>query len=255
MDDEPRRTDHRADVTSTVVHSPPASNSSYFHYFTFGLGVRIDRLLVEMRREVFRIFIDEFAPQEQDSVLDVGVSPDEHPSSNFLEKHYPWTSRITALGVGDFSELEQQFPGLRYVRGDGRGLPFEDNSFDFVYSHAVIEHVGSRDSQVTFIRELARVARRGVLFTTPNRWHPIEFHTGLPMVHYLPRPVHHAVYRAIGKTMYASEDNHRLLGRADLASIVNDVTGPSDKLAHVRLTNTRWLGFPANLVVVMKSSS
>jgi len=71
-------------------------------------------------------------------------------------------------------------------RADGRELPFADGEFDRGFSNAVVEHVaGGRDGQRLFVHELCRVARR-VFVTTPNRWFPLEVHTLLPFVHWLP---------------------------------------------------------------------
>ena len=63
--------------------------------------------------------------------------------------------------------------------------PFDDGSFDVVFSNAVIEHVGDRERQGQLVREALRVGRR-VFLTTPNRWFPVEVHTRLPFVHWLP---------------------------------------------------------------------
>jgi hypothetical protein len=53
-----------------------------------------------------------------------------------------------------------------YVRGDGRGLAFPDDSFDLVISCDVLEHVPAAD-RPDFWRELLRVARSGVALTAP----------------------------------------------------------------------------------------
>ena len=75
---------------------------------------------------------------------------------------------------------------MRAVRADGRELPFDDAAFDIGFSNAVVEHVaGGREGQRRFVHELCRVARR-VFVTTPNRWFPLEVHTLLPLVHWLP---------------------------------------------------------------------
>jgi SAM-dependent methyltransferase len=95
-------------------------------------------------------------------------------------------ARLTACGLDDASFLEEQYPGVRFVPADGLALPFEDNSFDVVHSSAVIEHVGSRANQIRFIVELHRVARRAVCLTTPNRWFPVEVHTSVRLLHWLP---------------------------------------------------------------------
>ena len=85
----------------------------------------------------------------------------------------------------DASFLAQEYPGLKYVRSDGLALPFPDKSFDLVVSFAVIEHVGSRVQQKAFVMELYRVGKTCCI-TTPNRWYPLEFHTAVPLIHWLP---------------------------------------------------------------------
>jgi len=55
---------------------------------------------------------------------------------------------------------------LRFVRGDAHHLPFEDNSFDVVYSRYVLEHVAD---PVRVLKEMRRVLKRGgSVFTLEN---------------------------------------------------------------------------------------
>jgi SAM-dependent methyltransferase len=103
--------------------------------------------------------------------------------------------------------LEQQYPGLKYLHARaGEKLPFADQVFDIVFSNAVIEHVGSRAAQAAFVAELCRVGK-AFFITTPNRWFPIEHHTGLPLLHWLPAGLYRALLR---NTRYAywSWDEH-----------------------------------------------
>ncbi len=79
----------------------------------------------------------------------------------------------------------------------------------------MIEHVGPRERQALFVSEAIRVARR-VFVTTPNRWFPIEVHTRLPVVHWLPDAVAHRAYDLAGKGY--GKDN-LLLGPADLRAL------------------------------------
>ncbi len=60
--------------------------------------------------------------------------------------------------------------------------------------------------------EALRVGRR-VFLTTPNRWFPIEVHTRLPVVHWLPQGVADRAYDLSG--MGWAKENH-LLGSRDL---------------------------------------
>jgi SAM-dependent methyltransferase len=61
-------------------------------------------------------------------------------------------------GTGTRLRAEKQVAGAAFVQGDGQRLPFRDGSFDIVFSHSVIEHVGSAES---YLRECHRVLRAG----------------------------------------------------------------------------------------------
>ena len=53
----------------------------------------------------------------------------------------------------------------------------------------MLEHVGDPGPQETFVREMVRVAD-GFFIVVPNRWFPLELHTLLPVLHWLPRRWH-----------------------------------------------------------------
>jgi len=83
-------------------------------------------------------------------------------------------------------------------------LPFNDAQFDVVLCSSVLEHVTipaeeiwrerstarfqqrARERQRRFAREIERVTR-GYFVQVPNRWFPVETHTWLPFVGYMPR--------------------------------------------------------------------
>ena len=80
----------------------------------------------------------------------------------------------------------RSFRSVSCVTASGTDLPFEDDAFDIAFSNAVIEHVGGRDEQrAVRARALPRGAARVRLH--PNRWFPVEVHTLMPFVHWLPR--------------------------------------------------------------------
>ena len=108
--------------------------------------------------------------------------------------------------------------GCPYTRGDGCELPFEDGSFDYVFSNAVIEHVGGPERARAMLAESRRVARRGAFHTTPDRWFPIETHTQLPLLHWLPRRMQARAFRTVGKP-YWNTGYYWLYGRRSLAAL------------------------------------
>ncbi|MDR1086020.1 MAG: class I SAM-dependent methyltransferase [Deltaproteobacteria bacterium] len=147
-----------------------------------------------------------------DNILDVGVcSVKDELSTNFFELLFPNKSKIVAFSDQDASWMENEFPGLKFVQGDGCNLPFESDSFDLVFSSAVIEHVGNFERQLAFLRECYRVSKKYVFLTTPNRFHPLEFHTSLPFIHWLPKSVHRKILSFLGFKDLSLEENMNLL--------------------------------------------
>ena len=163
-----------------------------------------------------------FSPTEADTVLDVGVTSDTlQLESNYFEQAYPFPHRITCVGTEDGAHLIERFPGLSYQRvRSGQPLPFKTGQFDIVFSNAVLEHVGNRQMQAAFLDELQRVCRRGFFVTTPNRWFPIEHHTGLPLLHYLPIRVFRRILKQSGYGYWADEQNLNPLSVSDLQRIL-----------------------------------
>jgi hypothetical protein len=202
-----------------------------------------------MRRTLYARFIEIVQPRQHETILDIGVTSDRvYDFSNYLEAWYPHKSQITAAGIDDASFLEQLYPGVTFLKADGRNLPFADNAFDVVHSSAVLEHVGSRENQMQFVRELTRVARRAVFMTTPNRWFPVEVHTVLPLVHWLPAEWFRAILRRLGHDLLSREENLNLLTAADLRKICRDLG-----VRH-RVDATRLLGMPSNLLLTVYKS-
>lgn len=75
---------------------------------------------------------------------------------------------------------------ISWVTADACALPFPSRSFDWVFSNAVIEHVGNFARQRRFADEIRRVARMGYFVATPDKYFPIEPHTLLPFYQFLP---------------------------------------------------------------------
>ena len=147
------------------------------------------RVSMRSRERKLQLFLELLRPTAETTVVDVGVTDAPFgagSTDNFFEALYPWPERITGVGHTELDRFAAAFPSVRPVRADGRDLPFADGEFDVGFSNAVVEHVaGGRDGQRAFVHELCRVSKR-VFVTTPNRMFPLEVHTLLPFVHWLP---------------------------------------------------------------------
>ncbi len=147
------------------------------------------RISLRSRERKLRLFLELFHPGPETTVVDVGVTDAPFgagSSDNFFEALYPWPERVTAVGHTELARFAAAFPVVTVVRADGRELPFADREFELGFSNAVVEHVGGgREGQRRFVAELCRVADQ-VFVTTPNRLFPVDPHSLLPFVHWLP---------------------------------------------------------------------
>jgi SAM-dependent methyltransferase len=183
------------------------------------LGARIS---LWNRDRKMRLFMEHMRPTPDLRVVDVGAAdsgfltgPGVAATYNFFEAWYPWPEQITAVADVPLTRFAEEFPGIEHVVADGRSLPFEDDSFDIAFSNAVIEHVGGREDQRRFVHELCRVARR-VFITTPNRWFPVETHTLIPLVHWLPRAPRDRAFAMLGRDNWNGTE---LLGSRELLQL------------------------------------
>ena len=167
------------------------------------LGHLAARASLWNRRRKLALFLETIRPGPGTRIVDVGVGDTPFGTErgvaathNFFEALYPWPERITAVSDVPLPNFARAFPSIRTVVANGLDLPFADDEFDVAFSNAVVEHVGGRDEQRRFVAELCRVAPR-VFLSTPNRWFPVETHTLVPVVHWLPRAQADRAMRAL----------------------------------------------------------
>ncbi|MDQ1299441.1 MAG: Alternative oxidase/tellurite resistance protein TehB [Patescibacteria group bacterium] len=125
---------------------------------------------------------------------------------------------------------------------EGTTLPFTDHTFDAVLSVSVIEHVSD---PVRYFSEILRVVKPGgVLYLAfPNRLVPVETHTGLFGLSYLPAPLARVYARATGHNpiednnlhFYTYWDMRRLLAAASVEGRAWKIREEEGKSTSVRV--------------------
>ena len=180
-----------------------------------------EHVLIAARDRIYKDFLKYCEPQATDTILDVGVSDIVNDAANLIERKYPYPDRITAAGLGGAGAFRAAFPKVTYSQiGANRPLPFPDKHFDIATSNAVLEHVGSRANQQLFVGEMIRVAQR-VFIVVPNRWFPVEHHTGIPLAHYWERSFRLAC-GLLGCSEWTQEANLIQMSRRSLTALAPD---------------------------------
>jgi len=217
------------------------------YYKDTGKVAFASQISMHIRRKMFSKFMTAIKPNENQKILDIGVTSDsKYQESNYFEKLYPHKEKIVCVGTEDGSHLETQYPGIRFVQiVPQESLPFRDKEFDITFCNAVIEHVGDSKRQKKFINEMLRVSSSFFL-TTPNRWCPVEFHTAIPLLHFLPKKIYRKILNVLGETYWSKEENLNLLTKKELRALFA-------KDSNVSIDNMRLLGLSTNLIAYGKS--
>ncbi len=218
-------------------------------YEAAGSGTFSERIALLARERVYADFIAALAPGPQTRIVDIGVSDVITGADNILERRYPYPANITACGLGQGDAFEAAYPLTTYQRIEaGKPLPFPDQSFDIATSNAVLEHVGSSSAQIFFVRELLRVGRK-VFISIPNRYFPVEHHTGIPLLHYSSLGFRLAC-GLLDKRHWLEPSNLILMSKSDL-----ERNQPSDRPTRIGYTGLRLGPFSSNLYMLVGSAT
>lgn len=203
--------------------------------------------LLKARLKIFEIMIASIS--DQDTILDVGTTPVKLKHENFFLNHYKFKDKISCLSNQNLDNLKEIYPNLNIILGDGRDIKLADNSFDITISNATLEHVGSFVQQTSFIQEMYRVCKKRTIIVTPNRYYPIDTHTMLPFLHWLPKNLHRKILKFFKYDFLSHEKNLNLLSEKDLINICKNLNYTKFKIRKIK-----YFGFNSNLILIIEKN-
>jgi len=223
-------------------------SQSYGRNFLF-LNFFYFSIIKKKRLEMYNFFLKKICPQKFEKILDVGTtaSLDEH--ENLLITSYPFKSNISCLSNQNLNKFNSRYKEIKIYKGDGKKMPFKINEFDYVISTATIEHVGSFKNQIKFIQECFRVSKKKLFITTPNRFFPIDFHTRLPFIHWLPKPIHRKILTFLNENFLNKEKNLNLLCKKSLIKICKKIN-----VQYYKIYPIKTFGLTSNFVLIISKS-
>ena len=206
-----------------------------------------ENIILKKRLEIIDIINEQILLNNINEVLDVGTTSDtENSSSNLIVK--------SLKNVKHFYSISDQEIKSSFFKKTLQKSIVEDfsedevNQFksDLVVSSATIEHVGSSNNQKKMLKNMVKLAKKVIIITTPNRFHPVDFHTKIPFIHWLPKKIHRKILKILNLSFYSKEENLNLLSKSDFINLAKD-----EKIFY-EFKFINLLSFKSNLIFIGK---
>ena len=150
---------------------------------------------------------------------------------------------------------------------DGVAMSFENDSFDYIYTTSVLEHVSDLTA---VLREISRVLKPGgkVYVSFPNRLWPKETHTGIWFANYLPPSIVRVLFRVFKRSSIEDWNLHflsffsvkRLIKKNNIPFTILYETNSQNMLKRILKKILSFLGihhsaFLRTVMVILKNNS
>ena len=206
-----------------------------------------DKIITKKRLEIVDIINSQIVLNNISDILDIGTTSDtENISSNFIIKNLK--------NVKNFYSISDQLITLPFFKKKLQKSIIENFSeyeienfkSDLVVSNATIEHVGNYNNQKAMVSNMIKLSKKMVIISTPYRYHPLEFHTKIPFIHWLPKKIHRMILKKFNLVFYSKEENLNLLSRSDLSSFIKNEKIRSE------FKYIKFLFLRSNLIFILK---
>jgi len=207
----------------------------------------LDSIVLKKRVQMLNLIKEKIKTIKVQEVLDVGTTSDKfNKSSNFLINNFSYIKKRKSISDQKISSNFFSNTLQKSISDKLTNLEISKFSSDLVISNATIEHVGSKKNQYTMISNIILLTKKSFVIATPNRYHPIEFHTLIPLIHWLPKKFHRFILKLLGLSYFAKEKNLNLLSEDDLLRLLDRF---KNKIEY-SIYNIKWLGVKSNLIVI-----
>ena len=206
-----------------------------------------DKIIYKKRLKFISIIKSEIENKGFFDILDIGTTQDNYPSSNLIIKNLNNFQKYKSISD---QKIKSNFFSKSLQKSITQELSsneIEEFSSDVVISNATIEHVGNYLEQVKMIENIIKLTKKVFIIITPNRMHPIEFHSKIPFLHWLPKNLHRKILSKVGLEYFSKEENLNLLKSSDLINMMKNF-----ETVKYHLSYSRFLLFKSNLILVGK---
>ena len=207
-----------------------------------------EKILLKKRKEILFKLKNFLNDKKINDVLDVGSTEDDsNESSNYLIKNLGNFKEIKSISdqsinLDFFNKSLKKSITSKFNKDE-----IQEFQSDLVISNATIEHVGNFQNQMIMCKNIINLSRKYFIIITPNRYHPLEFHTKIPLIHWLPKKIHRMILKFIGLNFFADENNLNLLSNFDL-NLIMKILGQTD----YKIESINFIFFKSNLILIGK---
>ena len=206
-----------------------------------------DKIISSKRIEIVKIINDIIKNYDVEDALDIGSTEDENnKSSNIIIKNL---NKVKVFKSISDQKINSSF--FSKVMKKSITEELSDNEIknfksDIVISSAVIEHVGNTSNQKKMIKNIQKLSKKLFIITTPNRGYPLDFHTKLPFIHWLPKRMHRKILKFLGMNFFSEEKNLNLLSKKNIKDFLESLN------IKYEIINIKLLGITSNFIVIGK---
>ncbi len=179
-----------------------------------------DNIITKKRLEIIGVINQLISSNNIKNVLDVGTTSDnQNPHSNLIVKNLKNINKFYSISDQTINSPFFEKVLKKSIVDNLNEQEVKELKSDLVLSSATIEHVGGFENQKMMIRNMIKLSNEMIIITTPNRFHPVEFHTKIPFLHWLPKNIHRMFLKFFNLSFYSKEENLNLLSKADFIKL------------------------------------
>tara|TARA_B100000035_G_C20981242_1_gene545566 strand:+ start:45 stop:728 length:684 start_codon:yes stop_codon:yes gene_type:complete len=209
-----------------------------------------EKILLKKRKEILVILKEFLKDKEIKDILDIGSTEDDNnESSNYLIKNLDNNKVYKSISDQTISSNFFSKALKKSITDDFTKNDIENFQSDLVISNATIEHVGSFENQIKMCSNVINLSRKYFIIMTPNRFHPLEFHTKIPIIHWFPKKFHRMILRLVGLKFFAKEKNLNLLSENDFKLIMRGLNQTNYEIKHINFFLIK-----SNLILIGKKN-
>jgi len=208
-----------------------------------------DNIIHKKRLEIISIIKENLISPNFKDILDIGTTVDTSKSSNLIIKNLKNFKSYKSISNQKITSNLFTKKLQKSITQDFSLNELETFRSDVVISNATIEHVGSDQQQLKMLKNIVKLTKKIFIVVTPNRLHPIEFHSKIPFIHWLPKKMHRKILSVIGMSYLSKEKNMNLLKPINLVNLMKNFNNVEYEIKFVK-----FLMFKSNIILIGKKS-